>query len=606
MRVLMLVSEAPPIKSGIARVAGELTKGLTQYGFEIDTLSANEVKRLSFKEFRISSLGLKWPTIQAKLDQYDIIHVHGAVPSFSDIGLLLGRIGGRVARRNSALVYTHHCDIDIEGLDGPVGLYNSFHRKLIGLADHVVASTPTYAMQLEEFIEPGRLSAVRFGVRADEFYAPINKPSRLNVLFVGQLRPYKGVNVLLRAWSKVEHADLHIVGEGHERANLEALAGELNLRSVHFHGQVTDEQLREFYAQAHAVVLPSTRKAEAFGLVLLEGMALGCVPVASDLPGVSDVVGTTGFTFPIGDSDALARILLDLRDDPDIIEKSERAIGRAISSDWNYTINAYAGIYKQARLGRLLEAANISRSRSPRALQHWLSNVMKHVGVDRASLMLVQPEGGALRIAAGVGIEPDVVAATRQPIGAGIAGFVAQTRKPIRIDGLKMPVVARFHKSQPRLSSSLILPIHHHGRTVGVLNLARGNDRLPFTGTDEHWLHALAVQVAPILATYRLQNYASLAGLPGEKSLAVRYTHRPSGPPAPAADTAYQPAVVMGSQPVIASTRAASAMKGNSTEKAVEVQTTVPSEGQRAGVLTTAALVAHNLGVPQSTGQWSE
>src|SRR5687768_16537326 len=150
MRVLMLVSEAPPIKSGIGWVAGELTEGLTQHGFEIDTLSANEVKRLAFKVFRISTLGLKWPTIQAKLDQYDVIHVHGAVPSFSDVGLLLGWLGGRIAKRNAALVYTHHCDIDIEGLDGPVGLYNSLHRKLIGLADHVVASTPTYAMKLEE------------------------------------------------------------------------------------------------------------------------------------------------------------------------------------------------------------------------------------------------------------------------------------------------------------------------------------------------------------------------------------------------------------------------------------------------------------------------
>src|SRR3990170_3640713 len=122
MRALMLVSEAPPIRSGIARVAGELTERLRNLGFSIDVLSANEISRMSVKEFRFSSLGLYWPRIQSKLDEYDIIHVHGTVPTFSDLGLILGRAGGRMARSDSTLVYTHHCDIDIEGREVPVKL----------------------------------------------------------------------------------------------------------------------------------------------------------------------------------------------------------------------------------------------------------------------------------------------------------------------------------------------------------------------------------------------------------------------------------------------------------------------------------------------------
>ena len=60
------------------------------------------------------------------------------------------------------------------------------------------------------------------------------------------------------------------------------------------------------------VVLPSVTHAEAFGLVLLEGMAAGCVPVASDLPGVRDVAGPTGLVVPPGDPDALRTALRGL------------------------------------------------------------------------------------------------------------------------------------------------------------------------------------------------------------------------------------------------------------------------------------------------------
>src|SRR5690349_20145985 len=137
MRVLNLVSEAPPIKSGIARVAGELVTGLRRCGISVDTLSANEIPRWAFKEFRFSSLLFHWPQIQARLSEYDILHVHGIVPTFSDVGLLLGRIRSRTARPTSGLVYTHHSDIDIAGLDLPVRFYNALHHRLLPLADHV-------------------------------------------------------------------------------------------------------------------------------------------------------------------------------------------------------------------------------------------------------------------------------------------------------------------------------------------------------------------------------------------------------------------------------------------------------------------------------------
>lgn len=505
MRVLMLVSEAPPIKSGISRVAGELTNRLRSRGVEVDVLSANEIPRWTFKEFRFSSLALHWPSVQAHLGDYDILHVHGTVPTFSDAGLIFGRLGTRLARPGSAVVYTHHSDIDIAGLDIPVGIYNAIHRRLLGLADHVVASTPSYAMQLEGVPRPGRISAVAFGVDAGRFSSPAPKPDRFNVLFVGQLRPYKGVDVLLRAWRKVKNADLHIVGDGHERENLEALAAQLGLKSVHFHGSVTDKQLKEFYANSHALVLPSKRKAEAFGLVLLEAMAAGCVPIAADLPGVSDVVATTGYTFPVGDHEALTHLLRILQQDPVRREDmSVLATARALACDWDYTAEAYDGIYKQAHLGRLLEVAMEHGPLNFGSLQDWLHGVAGQAGADRASLMLIDPRDRHLMIAASVGLGHEIVQSTHLPVGQRMAGFAAHTGRPMLLKRRGMPHMARLYMSAPQLTSALILPLTHRGKPIGVLNLARGADRLSFTEADQRWLQRLAMQVAPLLKDHGL------------------------------------------------------------------------------------------------------
>lgn len=543
MRVLMLVSEAPPIKSGIARVAGELTDRLRARGITVDVLSANEIPRWAFGEFRFSSLALHWPRIQKMLSNYDVLHVHGTVPTFSDLALLLGRPGLKMARPGAAIVYTHHSDIDIAGLDLPVRLYNRLHTRLLRLADHVVASTPTYASMLENSSISGRVSAIRFGVEAEQSYIPSTKPERFNVLFVGQLRPYKGVDTLLRAWQRVDNADLHIVGDGHQRAELEALAAGLNLHSVHFHGSVSEKELKEAYSRAHALVLPSNRKAEAFGLVLLEGMAAGCVPVSSDLPGVSDVVGTSGFTFPVGDSDALAEILLKLQDDTQLRDElSVLAIARSMATGWDYTAEAYHGVYRQAYLGKQLSML-LSRKSNLAVLQRWLRSVAHEAGADRGSIMLRVPGTRKLRIAASLGLSPEVVNGADVQMGQGISGFVAHTGKSMLIKRRQMPAVARLFKQKGSdLTSSLVLPVCNKHEIVGVINLSRGPGRLAFTEGDRTWVGKLAEQVAPLLAKFRTTEKGWLGSRPSPvhdpvPQSAVRTPEAPAIPPRIAAAT---------------------------------------------------------------------
>jgi rhamnosyl/mannosyltransferase len=138
---------------------------------------------------------------------------------------------------------------------------------------------------------------------------------KLRVLFVGQMRPYKGVETLLAAVAGQPWLELTLVGKGTELANYQRLADRLSVTNATFTGRLSDAELNRQYCSNDVVVLPSVTRAEAFGLVLLEGMAAGCVPVASDLPGVRDVAGPTGVVVPPRDPKALRQALRELADD---------------------------------------------------------------------------------------------------------------------------------------------------------------------------------------------------------------------------------------------------------------------------------------------------
>lgn len=140
-------------------------------------------------------------------------------------------------------------------------------------------------------------------------------------VFAGRLVREKGVDTLLRAFAEVHarlpQASLDIVGDGAERAALEALRSGLGLDSVvRFHGAQSRAQTEAIARAAWVQVVPS-RWAEPFGLVATEAMMRGTAVVASNSGGLSDIVrhDDTGLLVPPADvaalRDALHRVLSD-------------------------------------------------------------------------------------------------------------------------------------------------------------------------------------------------------------------------------------------------------------------------------------------------------
>ena len=135
--------------------------------------------------------------------------------------------------------------------------------------------------------------------------------------FVGRLFRKKGVDVLLRAMpvvrARVPGAQLRIVGEGPERAALEALIAGLGLPpdAVTMHGFVPRSDIPRLLGDAWLQVVPSVYE-EPFGVVTIEAMMRGTALVASNAGGPAEVVteGETGFLTPSGDVDALADAMI--------------------------------------------------------------------------------------------------------------------------------------------------------------------------------------------------------------------------------------------------------------------------------------------------------
>jgi glycosyltransferase involved in cell wall biosynthesis len=134
---------------------------------------------------------------------------------------------------------------------------------------------------------------------------------------VGRLIRQKGFDLLLRALAKCRsNARLVIVGEGPERAALNALAQELGIADrVLFAGFVADPA--PYYAHGDIFVLPS--RWEGFGHVIVEAMACGLPVIAFDCPyGPADILGSGegGMLVPPEDVDALAAAIDRLLDSP--------------------------------------------------------------------------------------------------------------------------------------------------------------------------------------------------------------------------------------------------------------------------------------------------
>lgn len=352
-KLLIITPVYPPYHGGIGYVAKQHADGMRALGYDVKVAHIHNTPTL------VTWGNAGFLRLGRAVREADIIHLHYP-------------FGGTAERfplwkkrfPHKQFFITYHMDAEFSGLKArAAALYAKWYTPFIlSAADRVFVTTREYAQAWSNgkwfSAHADRVIEAPLGVDLERF-APQEcsddwkiaqgiDPYKPTVLFVGGMdsaHAFKGVPVLLEAFEQV-HADaqLVLVGDGDLRSQFEQQA-QASQKDIHFVGSVSAEELPHWYNTADVVVLPSTTRGEAFGLVLVEAMASKTACIASSLPGVAQVLdhGGAGVLVLPGDADALARQLQKVIRDKDAREEyAQRGYDRATTHyTWKTMVDTY-------------------------------------------------------------------------------------------------------------------------------------------------------------------------------------------------------------------------------------------------------------------------
>lgn len=261
----------------------------------------------------------------------DIIQFHYPWP-FGDLVLPF------IRRRHQALIVTYHSDIVRQKWLNQ--FYAPLRNRLLGSADAIIATSPDYLASsqiLAQYQHKTQVIPLCVGKRSATSperiaYWQAHLPPKPFFLFVGVLRYYKGLHILIEAMRHLD-ANLVIVGEGPEMSRLRAQAATGRHDNVIFLGGVSDEDREALYDMSYAFVFSSHLRSEAFGVTLLEAARAGKAMISCEITtGTSyvNVHGLTGLTVPPNDAHALHQSMRHLLGAPALA----RQFGQAAYARW--------------------------------------------------------------------------------------------------------------------------------------------------------------------------------------------------------------------------------------------------------------------------------
>ncbi len=234
----------------------------------------------------------------------DVVHGHGAK-------------GGAYARlvtgRNVIRVYTPHGGSLHYAWSTPAGFFYLGSEQLLMRRTDLLLFESGYARDVFE-AKLGKACAlvrvVHNGVSKGEFAPVATDAQPSDVVFVGELRALKGVDVLIEAIAGLALAGktitANIVGAGPDRGSFEALVAARGLRqSVRFLGAMP---ARSAFTSGRIVVVPS--RAESLPYIVLEAAAAGIPVIATCVGGIGEIFAAQADRLvPPGDPDALGKAI---------------------------------------------------------------------------------------------------------------------------------------------------------------------------------------------------------------------------------------------------------------------------------------------------------
>jgi rhamnosyl/mannosyltransferase len=330
----------PDSYGGIEQFIYQLARGTTLRGIDVDVLSLSsgaDIETRHFdghtvhrvrKNFEIASTDFSFAAFgkfAALARQADIVHYHYPWP-FADIVHF-------AAALSKPTILTYHSDIVRQ--QRLLKLYKPLMKRFLKNVDRIVATSQNYletSDTLSGYLD--KTEVIPIGL--DRSTYPDPDPARLAAwrtqigerffLFVGVLRYYKGLHILLDALRGTGYP-LVVVGAGPIEAELRSHAAQIGLTNIRFLGALSDSDKVALLELSYAVLFPSHLRSEAFGISLLEGAMFGKPMISSEIgTGTSyiNVHGETGLVVPPNDPAVLRQALRTLYENPELAHEMGR------------------------------------------------------------------------------------------------------------------------------------------------------------------------------------------------------------------------------------------------------------------------------------------
>lgn len=359
----------PDNGGGIAKVMESIVQALSEYEQQIIVCQDSNQKRGSDdvyqgiavrrcrQLFTIASTPVSLQflcDIRKKTKDADIVIYHFPYP-MADLAVLLGLYSGR-------FIVWWHCGF--EKNEKLAVLYRPLVKHTLKKADLIFVSAKgniRYSKLLRNYrkkccvipfcVDHTCFCRGRDYVKQQSQMRPSSENRQVSILFIGRLVWYKGCDILLKAFARMQNKNCRLVlaGSGPLEASLKNLAKSLGLKHVEFAGMVSEEEKMSQIEACDFLVLPSVSKVEAFAIVQIEAMAFGKpvinTALQSGVPQVS-IDGVTGKTVQPGNVRELAKAMDTLASNEKLRHKYGMHAQKRVEQE--YTQEIMAERYRKA------------------------------------------------------------------------------------------------------------------------------------------------------------------------------------------------------------------------------------------------------------------
>ena len=276
--------------------------------------------------------------------KYDVVHVHLFPAQY---WVAIAKV---LTSSKACLVTTEH---STHNRRRDISFFRFFDKWVYRCFTKIAGISPMTTDSLERYLKaPGRVQTISNGADINKIHEAepvcrggiVTAECRLAIMQVAGFREAKDQDCVIRALKSLpDGIESIFVGDGVRRDACERLADELGVRErTHFLGIRSD--VPALLKGADIVVMSSHW--EGFGLAAVEGMAAGKPVIASDVPGLAEVVGGAGILFPPGDDEALAEAIRKLSADREFYKRTaEACLRRSQDFDIRKTAEAYLALY---------------------------------------------------------------------------------------------------------------------------------------------------------------------------------------------------------------------------------------------------------------------